>query len=290
MGLLINNISYLFEREVFLVEHFFEQSNLALLNSQTKIIAAIPAYNEAACISKIVRDTRKYVDQVIVIDDGSVDGTNKVAEEAGAFVIRHKTNLGKGIAVNTAFQVAREIRPLAMVLLDGDGQHDPGAIHLLLKPIYHEQADMVVGSRFLIHNHIPKYRVLGQTVLNLCTNLGSGIKLSDSQSGFRAFSGKAIESLTFYEKGFAVETEMQFRAKEHGLKVTEVPIATNYNGKTKRSPVVHGFSVLFRVIKLTWDKYLNSLPAQGNGAKADDHRQNISLWNKNIQITEAQNK
>jgi glycosyltransferase involved in cell wall biosynthesis len=270
------------------MEHFFEQGNQALPDSylKTKIIAAIPAYNEVANISKIVQDTRKYVDQVIVIDDGSVDETNKVAEEAGAFVIRHKTNLGKGIAVNTAFQVAREIRPLAMVLLDGDGQHDPGAIHLLLKPIYREQADIVVGSRFLVNNHIPKYRVLGQTILNLCTNLGSGIRLSDTQSGFRAFSRRAIESLSFSEKRFAVESEMQFRAAERGLKVTEVPIITNYNGKTKRSPVIHGFSVLFRVLKLTWNKYLTSNKRQ----QPTFDRQNVYLLKKNVPISETKER
>ncbi|MCL5290170.1 MAG: glycosyltransferase family 2 protein, partial [Firmicutes bacterium] len=138
------------------------------------------------------------------------------------------------------------------------GQHDPRAIPLLLQPVHQKRADMVVGSRFLANNHISKYRVLGQTVLNHCTNLGSGIKLTDSQSGFRAFSKRAIESLSLTEKGFAVESEMQFRAAERGLKVVEVPIITSYNGKIKRSPVIHGFSVLFRVLKLTRDKYFNS--------------------------------
>ncbi|MEW5898964.1 MAG: glycosyltransferase family 2 protein [Bacillota bacterium] len=268
------------------MEHFFEQSNLALTDSKPKIVAAIPTYNEAAYIARIVMSTKKYVDEVIVIDDGSIDGTDKIAEESGAIVVRHEVNMGKGTAVNTAFQIARKVKPLAMVLLDGDGQHDPGAIHLLLKPIYQKQADMVVGSRFLINNHVPKYRVLGQTVLNLCTNLGSGVKLTDSQSGFRAFSTRAIECLSFAEKGFAVESEMQFRAAEHGLKIVEVPIITSYNGKTKRSPVIHGFSVLFRVLKLTWDKYFNSNHKQ----KPVLTMQNVHLLPKNAQVSEAKNR
>lgn len=262
--------------------------NVAFANlyPKPKVIAAVPAHNEAAHIAQIIEDTKKYVDQVIIIDDGSTDGTDKIAEAAGAMVVKHEINMGKGVSVNTAFEIAREIRPFAMVLLDGDGQHDPGEIHLLLKPIYQKQADIVVGSRFLINNRIPKLRVLGLIVLNLFTNLGSGIKLTDSQSGFRAFSRRAIESLSFAEKGFAVESEMQFRAAEHGLKVVEVPIITSYNGKTKRSPVIHGFSVLFRVLKLTWDKHFNSNHKQ----KPALARQNVHLLQENVQISEAKNR
>lgn len=280
------------------MERFFEWSNLALSGPypRPQTIAAIPAYNEAKYIADIIKNTKKYVDQVIVIDDGSIDGTHKIAEETGAAVVRHKVNMGKGTAINTAFKITREIRSFAMVLLDGDGQHDPEAIPALLEPIYQKKADIVVGSRFMTNNHIPKYRILGQSVLNFTTNLGSGIKLTDTQSGFRAFSRKAIESLSFCERGFSVESEMQFRAKEFGLKVMEVPIVTNYNGETKRSPVTHGFGVLFRVIKLTWDKYLTSFPAQGNGARpnnrkaADIPSKNILLLKDNIQITEAKNQ
>ena len=116
---------------------------------------------------------------------------------------------------------------------------------------------MVVGSRFLADNRIPKYRMLGQTVLNITTNLGSGIKLTDTQSGFRAFSRKAIERMALKETGFAVESEMQFIAGRHGLKVTEVPIKTNYDEKVKRSPVVHGFGVLFRVLGMMGQSVFN---------------------------------
>lgn len=218
------------------------------INPQPKIIAAIPAYNEAKHIQEIVTKTLRYVDQVIVVDDGSVDGTGERAERAGAVVIKHPTNMGKGAGIKTAFKTARELNPVAMVLLDGDGQHDPEEIPLLLKPVLNKRADMVVGSRFLANNRIPKYRMLGQTVLNITTNLGSGIKLTDTQSGFRAFSRRAIERMDLKQTGFAVESEMQFIAGRYGLKVTEVPIKTNYDEKVKRSPVVHGFGVLFRVL------------------------------------------
>jgi glycosyltransferase involved in cell wall biosynthesis len=218
------------------------------INPQPKIIAAIPAYNEERHIEEIVTKTLQYVDEVIVVDDGSTDRTGERAERAGAIVIKHDINMGKGVGINTAFKTARELNPVAMVLLDADGQHNPEEIPRLLDPVLNKRADMVVGSRFLANNHIPKYRVLGQTVLNITTNLGSGIKLTDTQSGFRAFSRKAIERMALKQTGFAVESEMQFIAGRHGLKVTEVPIKTNYNEKIKRSPVVHGFGVLFRVL------------------------------------------
>jgi glycosyltransferase involved in cell wall biosynthesis len=223
------------------------------LQPELKVVAVIPAYNEANHIQSIIKETRRYVDQVFVIDDGSTDGTGEMAEAAGATVVRHDYNQGKGAAINSAFGIARELQPSAMVLLDGDGQHSPEEIPSLLEPILSGEADMVVGSRFLRNNNIPKYRMLGQTVLTLATNMGTGIRISDTQSGFRSFSQQAINNMSFSESGFAVESEMQFEARKYDLKVAEVPIATNYDEKVKRSPIVHGFGVLFKVIKLIWN-------------------------------------
>jgi glycosyltransferase involved in cell wall biosynthesis len=223
---------------------------LALKEVQTKIIAVIPAYNEENHIMMIVGEAQKYVDHVLVIDDGSADGTSEQAKLAGASVIKHDVNQGKGAAINHAFRIARELQPMAMVLLDGDGQHDPEEIPSLLEPVLSGEADMVVGSRFLRNNRIPKYRMLGQTVLTLVTNIGTGIRISDTQCGFRSFSQKAINKMSFSESGFAVESEMQFEARQHNLKVAEVPIATNYDEKVKRSPILHGFGVLVRIISL----------------------------------------
>ena len=145
-----------------------------------------------------------------------------------------------------------------MVLLDGDGQHDPAEIPSLLEPVLSGEADMVVGSRFLRNNHIPKYRMLGQAILTLATNIGTGIRISDTQSGFRSFSQQAINKMSFHESGFAVESEMQFKARKYNLKVAEVPIATNYDEKVKRSPVAHGFGVLFRVINLILSNFFQA--------------------------------
>ncbi|OAT85107.1 hypothetical protein A6M21_07090 [Desulfotomaculum copahuensis] len=230
-----------------------------------KIIAVIPAYNEERHIGEVVRKTRLYVDQVFVIDDGSTDRTEEIARTAGATVIKHKENMGKGEAVNTAFNLAREIRPLIMVLLDGDNQHDPDEIPLLVNKLLDKKCDMVVGSRFMRQNEIPAYRMLGQHVLTLTTNLGSGIKLTDSQSGFRAFSLAAIDQMHFNESGLSVESEMQFIAGEKRLKVQEVPISTNYDDEVKRNPIVHGVGVLLRVISLSLQKNLVGGMLRGGG-------------------------
>ncbi len=219
--------------------------------NQSKILAAIPCYNEEQFIGSVILKARKHVDRVIVVDDGSSDATSEVAEAAGALVERHEVNQGKGAAVNTALSLARELEADALVLLDGDGQHDPAEIPLLLQPVLDAEADVVTGSRFLnSEGRIPRYRIIGQRILTLTTNLGSGVRLTDSQSGFRAFSRRAIELLSFTHRGLSMESEMQFLIKENNLRVIEVPITAKYPNRAKRSPAVHGFGVLGRVLGL----------------------------------------
>ncbi len=220
-----------------------------------KIIAGIPAYNEEKFIGKVIEETKKYVSQVIVVNDGSTDKTATIAQKEGALVINHKNNKGKGIAVNKLFYKSRDIKADILVLLDADGQHQPKEIPSLIKPIINNKADIVIGSRFLnIKNFIPSDRKIGLYILTLLTNFGSRIKVTDSQSGFRAFSKKAINNLYFKEKGLAVESEMQFLAKEKKLRMLEIPITTLYEEKAKRNPLFHGFGVLIRVVLLILKK------------------------------------
>jgi hypothetical protein len=120
-----------------------------------------------------------------------------------------------------------------------------------LAPILDGEADVVIGSRFLqVKNEIPAYRQVGQHGLTMMTNLASGLSVSDSQSGFRGFSARALEQLTFSQGGFSIESEMQFQAREHGLRVAEVPIAVVYAEPAKRNPITHGMQVLNGIIRL----------------------------------------
>lgn len=223
---------------------------------QVKIVCAIPCYNEDRFIGSVVLKAREFVDQVIVIDDGSTDETIRIAEAAGALVVKHEVNKGKGMAMNTAFQWAKEQDIQVMVMLDGDGQHEPAHIPYVVSPVLEGKADIALGTRFLeVKSDIPAYRKIGQHILTRVTNVASGVKVTDTQSGFRAFSRKSIESLFFNQKGLGdVECEMQFLIKEHELRVVEVPITANYDEGAKRNPIVQGVRNLHAVLNLISDR------------------------------------
>jgi len=215
------------------------------------IVALIPAYNEERYIGSVVLKTRKQVDAVIVVDDGSTDLTAEIAEAAGAVVVRHEVKQGKGKALNTGFRRSRELDPAAVIMLDGDGQHLPAEIPQILAPVLRGEADLVVGSRYLQkRGGVPRHRVWGHRVFTTLTNVLSGKRTTDSQSGFRAFSPRAIVDATFSSDGFSVESEMQFLAKEHNLRLVEVPITADYAEQGKRPVVGHGLIVLNGVLRM----------------------------------------
>jgi len=227
------------------------QSMFEKLSIEPEVMAAIPAYNEDRFIGSVVLKAKQYVDVVVVIDDGSSDDTAMIAERAGALVIRHDSNGGKGEALNTAFKMAREMGVRSLVLVDADGQHQPDEIPLVLAQILDGTADMVVGSRYLeVKSSVPMNRRMGHMAVTALGNIGSGIFLTDSQNGFRAFSRRAIEVMRFGEAGFSVESEMQFIAKQHGLRVREAPITITYKDKAKRNVFAHGLWVLNGILRL----------------------------------------
>lgn len=215
-------------------------------------IAVIAAYDEDRFVGSVVLKTRRYVDQVIVVDDGSSDDTARVAEDAGAIVVRHETNCGKAQAINTGLRRARDLNAGIVILIDADGQHNPAEIPALIAPIEAQQADVVVGSRFLgVRSRIPWWRVFGQHALTVATNVASGVALTDSQSGFRALSRAALQSLEFRpDGGFSIESEMQFLAQQHRLSVIEVPTRMTYDEGPKRNPFRHGIQVLNGIMAL----------------------------------------
>jgi glycosyltransferase involved in cell wall biosynthesis len=208
-------------------------------------LAVVPAYEEERRIGSVVLQVKPYVDQVLVVDDGSHDDTAGIAYAAGALVIRHDHNEGKGCALNTGLMRARQLGAMAVVLIDGDGQHQAEEIPILLGPILRGEADVVVGSRYLhAQAQVPRHRVLGHKALNWLTSIVSGVHLSDSQNGFRALSRRALEAFWFSSQGFSVESEMQFLIRQHGLRFAEAPVTTLYVDKPKRSVVVQGLHVV----------------------------------------------
>ena len=220
-----------------------------------RVVAVVPAFNEDKYIASVVLKVRSHVDRVLVVDDGSRDLTASLAAEAGAAVVRHAANRGKGAAVRTGLRWVIDAGAEAVVLLDGDGQHRPEHIEQLVAPVLAGQADLVVGSRFIgrdARRNIPGWRVLGQRALNAATTLGSGRRLTDSQSGFRALSRRAARLMRdgLRSDGFSVESEMQLLAREHGLVTVEAPIVVDYDVPLKRNPVAHGLAVLDGLLRL----------------------------------------
>ena len=214
-------------------------------------IACIPAYNEESNIERLVKSSQNYVDTVIVCDDASTDNTAFMAKKAGAVVISHKTNKGYGAAIISLFNYARENNADVMVTLDGDGQHDPDQIPLLLNTITQHNVDVVIGSRFLNSNtESPGYRKTGIKIITSAANYGTDLKVSDSQSGFRVYSKNAINEIHPTENGMSVSTEILLKISNKKLSLAEIPITVSYDGDTsEHNPVSHGVSVLANTIK-----------------------------------------
>jgi glycosyltransferase involved in cell wall biosynthesis/CheY-like chemotaxis protein len=216
-----------------------------------RITAIIPAYNEQVTIGSVVLKTKMYVNRVIVVDDGSIDKTAEIAVLAGAEIIRHKTNMGKGKALKTGFEVSKGAQ--IIVTLDADGQHKTTDIPRLIKPIIDGEADIVNGSRYVNGNekNTPKYRRVGQTVLDKATNFNAKTNITDSQSGFRAFASYTFPAFKFREAGYGIESEMIIEASNAGFKILEVPIGVRYDveGSKKMNPMSHGIGVLVKVLQ-----------------------------------------
>ena len=220
-------------------------------DSNLNIFAGIPCFNTKFHVANTVSIAKKYVDQVIVVDDGSNDGTSRVAQEAGALVIKHKVNMGAGFATRTCFDVAKANNADILITLDGDGQHNPEEIPIILAPILRKEANIVIGSRFIGNsNGMPKYRRLGINIISSILNIGSKPKIFDTQSCFRAYDRDALNLLNITEKGFGFSVELLIQARRRDLTISEVPISCIYNQFSHSlNPVFHGVEVAFAVVR-----------------------------------------
>ena len=231
-----------------------------LATSARGSMVAIPAYNEELTIGSVVARARRHVDRVVVVDDGSDDSTADVAELVGAEVFRHATNEGYGSAIHDCFEIARDCDVDVLVTLDGDGQHNPDDIPQLLDEMRESGADIVIGSRFargVKNRTIPRYRKFGMKVLDHATMLSSGLKLSDSQSGFRAYSRKALHAIDVNQNGMGVSSEIIIRAADSKLKIREAGIVARYDGirDSSKSPMRHGLDVINSIVRLVAQKH-----------------------------------
>ena len=218
-----------------------------------KTLAAIPCHDEGLAIGSVVLKARKYVDEVLVVDDGSMDDTVEVAAEAGAVIVSHEVNKGYGAAIRSCFNYAKGDGFEVMVILDGDGQHDPSYIPDFVKAAKTGKADVVIGSRFLEKNKtIPKYRIVGMKVLNVFTGLVGNMETTDSQSGYRAYSRRAIEKIRITNHDMGAGSEILTQVGDCNLNVVEIPIDVRYDieGTSSKNPVSHGVGVLMDLIRI----------------------------------------
>ena len=216
-----------------------------------KVVVGIPAYNEEKNIAKIIVQLKKVADQIIVCDDGSTDLTSRIAESLGAIVIKHPKNLGYGSAIRSIFLKSREINSEVLVTIDADGQHKIEDIEKVAKPVVDGQADVSIGSRFLDkHDNAPKYRKLGINIITKVTNSSLSEKITDAQSGFRAYNNKVLQALTPSDSGMGISTEILIKSSNLGFKIAEVPTEIQYEGDTSsQNPVSHGTGVLLSTLK-----------------------------------------
>ena len=219
-----------------------------------KIIVGIPAFNEEKNIASIVTKLSEIADTVLVCNDGSTDLTSEIAEKMGAVVINHEKNLGYGGAIRSIFLKSKELDGDVLVTFDADGQHRIQDIKNVIEPIVNQEADLVIGSRFLddSEKEVPQYRKVGIKVITKITNASINEQLTDSQSGFRAYSKKVVNELNPSELGMGISTEILIKASSKNFKILEVPIKILYSGDTStHNPVAHGSSVIFSTIKYT---------------------------------------
>jgi len=225
-------------------------------NKGPRIAAIIPAYNEEKTIAKVILLTQRHVDNVIVCDDGSTDMTAMIAERLGATVIRHPVNKGKGEAFRSSFKEIVKLNPDIVVTLDADAQHDPNYIPELVEPILMGKGDIVIGSRYVegAQTGASSFRKMGLRVINFLCRKATNLHVKDTQSGFRAYSLRALQVISSCEEsGYGVESEQLALASKNGLHIIEVPISIKYKGlekTSKKPPLLHGGELIASILRL----------------------------------------
>jgi glycosyltransferase involved in cell wall biosynthesis len=210
------------------------ESPLIMKASRETVLAIIPAYCEGQFIADVVRRVSQYIDSILVVDDGSRDQTAAEAEAAGAHVIRHETNLGKGAALKTGLQYAVALGVEYFLFLDGDGQHDPSDIPAFIDAMNGSDCDLIVGNRMLSIAAMPRIRRWTNQFMSWQIGRLCNLPIPDSQCGFRLVRKKALPVLTAPGNRFEFESESIILAARNGFKLGFVPIRTIYKGQNSK--------------------------------------------------------
>lgn len=219
----------------------------------SKIYIVIPVFNESSVIAQVIQDIKKsgYM-HIIVVDDGSMDATYSNSRLEGVVTLRHKINRGKGAAVKTGITAATLLDAEIIVTMDGDGQHNPADIEKLITPILDGTADVVLGSRLITTKDMPFIKVIANKIGNLVTLLLYGLHVSDSQSGFRAYSKYAVSKIDIKADKYEYDSKVLREIKNNRLRYVEVPIDVLYTeysmGKVHKQGFVNGIKTLVRMV------------------------------------------
>ncbi len=221
--------------------HFF-------LRMSASIWAVIAAKNEEKDISSVIKETKKFVDEVIVVDDGSSDSTGAIAKKAGATLLTHVVNLGKGAATNTGCEYAISKNAKIIVLLDADGQHEPKDIPKFVQAL--RGNDIVFGIR-TEKKSMPLILKFGNNAINRIAYVLFGIYIADTQCGFRAFRAATYKKIRWKSRNYSMESEMIAHVGKKRLKYAQIPISTIYADKYKGTTVIDGIKI---VLNMVWWK------------------------------------
>jgi glycosyltransferase involved in cell wall biosynthesis len=220
-------------------------------------LVIIPAFNEEKTIGSIIQKIKRHADQIVVIDDHSSDDTGKIARSYGATVVRHSKNKGVGAVMKTGITYAKKLKPDMVITIDADGQHRPEDIPSLIRPIIEGKADFVLGSRFLAKEPTDMLlqKKIGNKLLSLIVSLLAGVRLTDTQTGFRAINKRALLSLNLVSD-FTYTQEMILVLCHNGFRCAEVPVQVNprKHGKSKVASRISSYA--FKALTSICSTYL----------------------------------
>ena len=214
-----------------------------------KVIAVIPAHNEEKYIEDVVRETKKYVDEAIVVDDASTDKTGELAKKAGAIVLRHAVNLGLGGTLKTGCDAACLLNADIIVTLDGDGQHDPREIQKLVNSLIKNKVDAVFGER-PFNNNMPFVKKTGNRFFHLYSRYVFGIKVRDTQTGYRVFTSEAYKKIRWISRDYAVASEMLINAEREKIRYIPQEVRTIYHEDQKGTTILDGIKIANKMLNL----------------------------------------